>query len=439
MIGILAIVGCSEGSPLPEDLWTLNIYPGRTLTYNLGSPAYIWHNLYVENINGVLSGNVTGTGIPGRLAQWVGASIIANATNTDAQVVAAVANSHTQNTDIILHGSGVPHLFDAGYLDDDLRTDRWLHEDTNTFLGVNVIGADNLAHTGGVEGYENTAVGYMALNNITTSYYNVAVGSRALGGLTTGQYNTAVGMMALNNITTGQFNTACGMQALDKNDGSYNTALGLFAGSNNLIGDGNVFLGSKAGEDELGSNKLYIDNTDDATPLIYGDFSTDDVKINGDFQVTEDLYFPTAGGGLPYGDIYSNTSNDVVCTVQNQWYQLSFNVAGVSNLTTISVANSDITVAKTGVYMIGFYNSKYCATANDFEYAIFLNNGATQIPNMVILETTLAGTKSASSAATGLYTLTAGDTVELWVRCTDAANKTMTITHADMNITMIGR
>jgi hypothetical protein len=34
-------------------------------------------------------------------------------------------------------------------------------------------------------------------------------------------------------------------------------------------------LGILAGSQETGSNKLYIDNTNTTTPLIYGDFSSD--------------------------------------------------------------------------------------------------------------------------------------------------------------------
>ncbi len=322
LIGILAIVGCTQGSPYPENMWTRSIYPGSTLTFDLGSPTYIWHNLYVENINGVLSGNVTGTGIPGRLVQWVGASIIANATNTDAQVVAAVANSHVQNTDITLTTNGVIRLISAGLLENDLDTDRWLSQDSNTFLGVDVAGADTLAHTAGFEGYyntgygnfalysitlgnQNTAIGCEAATDITEGNYNTAVGYKALGNITTGNGNTAVGRLALGQVGTGGYNTVVGNDALYQNTGSYNTAVGLFTGHENVGGSSNVFLGNKAGYAELGSNKLYIDNSDTATPLIYGDFASDYVNINGDL---------TANGNFNYG-ADAGASDNYTCTI----------------------------------------------------------------------------------------------------------------------------
>ncbi len=338
MIGILALVACTQGSPYPEDMWTRNIYPGSTLTFDLGSPTYMWHNLYVENINGVLSGNVTGTGIAGRLAQWVGPSIIANATNTDAQVVAAVANSHTQNTDIILTYNGINALINAGLLAYDLDTDRWLLQDTNTFLGVGVAGAGNLAHTALIEGYENTAIGCDAASSITTGYSNTFVGHNAGEGITTGYNNTAVGADAGNNITiadsnaafgdqalmnntggqntaigkgamggagAGSYNTVVGLQALNNTAGSQNTAIGVWAGTNNT-GDNNVFLGYRAGENNgATSNVLYVDNSNDPTPLIYGDFSTDEVTINGDL---------TANGNFNY-DADAGASDNYTCTI----------------------------------------------------------------------------------------------------------------------------
>ncbi|MEL4881585.1 hypothetical protein AAEH85_21780, partial [Shewanella algae] len=51
-------------------------------------------------------------------------------------------------------------------------------------------------------------------------------------------------------------------------------------GYNNISGSGNVFLGFGAGINELGSNKLYIDNAGRTTPIIYGDFTNKHVTIN---------------------------------------------------------------------------------------------------------------------------------------------------------------
>jgi hypothetical protein len=46
-------------------------------------------------------------------------------------------------------------------------------------------------------------------------------------------------------------------------------------------GGSNVFLGHNAGYNETGSNKLYIDSSNTAAPLLYGDFDADKAGING--------------------------------------------------------------------------------------------------------------------------------------------------------------
>jgi hypothetical protein len=45
-------------------------------------------------------------------------------------------------------------------------------------------------------------------------------------------------------------------------------------------------LGYNAGYNETGSNKLYIDNSGTTTPLIYGEFDNQFVKINANFTAT---------------------------------------------------------------------------------------------------------------------------------------------------------
>jgi hypothetical protein len=101
-----------------------------------------------------------------------------------------------------------------------------------------------------------------------------------------GSSNVFVGNVAGYSNTEGGFNTYVGHSAGALNTtGEENTIIGARAGILNTTGSGNVFLGYDAGESELGSNKLYIDNSDTSSPLIWGDFSSDIVAINGKFGV----------------------------------------------------------------------------------------------------------------------------------------------------------
>lgn len=70
--------------------------------------------------------------------------------------------------------------------------------------------------------------------------------------------------------------------------GSTNVAVGKQAGYSNTVGSRNVFLGYMAGYKETGSDTLYIANSSTTQPLIYGEFDTKIVIINGTLSQTSD-------------------------------------------------------------------------------------------------------------------------------------------------------
>ena len=190
----------------------------------------------------------------------------------------------------------------------------------NTAIGFNTLSAITT-------GSYSTAVGSQALELNTSGEYNTAVGWSALGGNTTGSYNAAFGKYALGYNLSGQNNSAFGNNALEINyTGGYNTAMGASVMTSNLSGGyntaygaealaattasnntavgfqagwsgtgasftGNVFLGYKAGYPETGGNKLYIENSNSATPLIWGDFNLDSLVINGDLTITGNVLY----------------------------------------------------------------------------------------------------------------------------------------------------
>ncbi|WP_415580822.1 tail fiber domain-containing protein [Flavobacterium longum] len=162
--------------------------------------------------------------------------------------------------------------------------------------GRNNVAVGYAAASANVAGNYITAVGESAMiyaNNTTTPFsaYNTAVGYYAMRGSTTsanntGTLNTGIGSQSMFAITSGLQNSGLGVNALYSNTtGSYNTGVGVGALFSNSTGSGNVALGFNAGASETGSNKLYIDNSSTAAPLIYGDFSTDLLRANGNFRV----------------------------------------------------------------------------------------------------------------------------------------------------------
>jgi hypothetical protein len=126
----------------------------------------------------------------------------------------------------------------------------------------------------------NVFIGYDAGESNLTGIGNVFIGQEA-GDKANSNYNTFVGAWSGLLTTTGGDNTFIGQDAgILNTTGSSNTFIGKQAGYSNSTGSSNVFIGREAGYSETGSNKLYIDNSNTASPLIYGEFDNDRIGIN---------------------------------------------------------------------------------------------------------------------------------------------------------------
>ena len=129
-----------------------------------------------------------------------------------------------------------------------------------------------------------------AAGRINSFSSNVFVGNR-VGENNNGSLNTFIGNHAGRNNTTGAGNTFIGDNTGQNSTGYNNVFLGRSAGINNT-GSANVFLGTNAGFSETGSNRLYIENSASSTPLIWGDFGSDTVKIYGTLGIKDVYRFP---------------------------------------------------------------------------------------------------------------------------------------------------
>ena len=187
---------------------------------------------------------------------------------------------------------------------------------TNNILHVRITqkGQIETLNTGGSVFIGNGA----GTHDNGTNNGNTAIGQNALRDVSTGSSNTAVGKQALLYNSTGQDNTAIGLSALGHTVGSHNVAMGSGAGFNNTTGNRNVFIGVNAGFNETGSNKLYIENSNSATPLIGGDFSTNEVNVNGSLTVSDTgdgailTIHDSDGGGVRPGIKFTNNSSQFI-------------------------------------------------------------------------------------------------------------------------------
>ena len=234
----------------------------------------------------------------------------------------------------------------------------------NTKLGDNALymnssGSNNTAlgayalFTNG-SGSWNTAVGTQSLWKNTTGNANVASGYRSLYSSSTGDYNVASGHGSLFSNTTGNSNVASGYGSLAENTtGIQNIGLGHQAGYSNQTGSRNIFLGYEAGYSETGSDKLYIDNSRTATPLIYGDFASDALTINGTLNSTGNL--TTSGTFTATGNViapaFYHTDGTKMLSIQDGSIHL-----GASSMifTDSSVSgNADIMYSSSGKIQLG--------------------------------------------------------------------------------------
>ena len=150
-------------------------------------------------------------------------------------------------------------------------------------------------------GANSTLYGQHAGENLSTGQNNTFIGKNAGQNLTTGEANTFLGRSSGFNTIEGSNNTFLGRASGSNNfEGSNNTFLGSSAGGSSN-GNSNIFIGQAAGFNETGNSRLYIHPDASSTPLIYGEFDNQLLRINGDLEVTGD--FPGSDSqSLSYDD-----------------------------------------------------------------------------------------------------------------------------------------
>ena len=238
----------------------------------------------------------------------------------------------------IMNSAGTDFEYDSDFTWDANRL--YINKGTgNIFIGDNA--GDN-----SVSGTYNICMGTNAGGALTTGNYNfiagkdagdamtqaqnsIIIGNEAGSGINTGNSNVLIGYRSGRTITTNSNNTFIGADVGYNQIGTRNTFIGAAAGGNNnanadaddcvlvgygagasledgddnvfigrgaaggtvVDGTGNICIGFNAGNDGSGdfSNKLYIENSNSSTPLIYGEFDNDSLRINGVLEVDSTL------------------------------------------------------------------------------------------------------------------------------------------------------
>jgi len=252
------------------------------------------------------------------------------------QYVLHVAASGTENT---FAGSQAGGNITSGEYNVGIGYYAGYHNQTGTG-NVSIGYQSGGAGAGSPYSYSNCVfIGYQAASSQRTASQNVAVGYRASMDNQTGLNVTAVGFNAGKSTTanggtfigahssyystsgassvsvggasgyynvTGEHNVFVGYSAgygSSGNSYSNNVVIGYQAGLS-ISGTGNVFIGHQAAYNETGSNKLYISNSNTATPLIYGEFDNNLLKINGNVLPATSGTRDLGSIAMPWKDLY---------------------------------------------------------------------------------------------------------------------------------------
>jgi len=257
---------------------------------------------------------------------------------------------------------------------------------TELFLGVNAglnaggssasIGIGSSALAANISGINNVAIGNFSLYKYTGGG-TLAIGSSCMWNNETGTYNIGIGNSALYALVSGDQNTAVGHNA------------GRMA-----TGSGNLFLGYRSGYNETGNNKLYIENSDIVTPLIYGEFDNDLIRINGDLDIT--------------GDISGVEINDLSDGISDNSSLFLGNYAGEYNLS--NTANVGVGISALFMNTGGYYNVAVGSGAL-YDNETGNNNiavGKSALSNSLGNSNIAIGTESLTTLVTGDYNTAVG-------------------------------
>ena len=202
----------------------------------------------------------------------------------------------------------------------------------NTGLGQNALYSNTTASN-------NTAVGYQA-GYSSTAADNVFVGFQS-GYYTTGTQNTYVGRSAgsASTSSSGVNNTALGYLAGNAiTSGNYNTAVGSYAGSAVTTGSHNVYVGQSAGDGSVasttGSGNIIVGDSSSLSGA--GDSNEIVIAYNATGKGSSTGYISANGGSIYQGN---NSTLWAITSDERLKKNIVDNTVGLSAINQIKVRN----------------------------------------------------------------------------------------------------
>jgi hypothetical protein len=312
--------------------------------------------------------------------------------------------------------------------------------------------ADYDGNVSALQGFRNVSAHYGS-GTITNMFGSgFAVAQQASAGAVTNMYGNHIACTS--DVTSDGTTNMYGLY-IENIDDADTLNYSIYTNNGTVYLKGNVGIGQTvpnqklhvAGNIKMDDNyKLVCGTGNDAVSYYDGTDYIINPKLvgTGAVKITGDMKFSGSGTGLPYAEIYAYNSNTTITIsgtgIANKVQVTAFDTNGVSNLMTPDHTNDHITVSEAGVYLCNISISAESAGGAAYEvgFAVYKNNGATQFPNLhVHRNLSGAGGDTGSMSMTGLITLAANDTVEVWVY-NETNTSNVIVDDITMNLVMVG-
>jgi len=243
------------------------------------------------------------------------------------------------------------------------------------------------------------------------------------------------------------FEGAGGNLTLNAGDGGTDTATNRDGGDLVLNAGAKAASGADGAVDVqvAGASRIKADGTGlgfftaTATPVVQQTASSALTKPTGSSDAGTSLTNEAAD----YGGIWVNANGaSLTLTTSGSWYQfVAFDTNGVSRGATPDHTNDHITVGTTGDYEITAHISfTGGSTNNTYEWAVQVDgdiSGTGVFGNLMARRAIGTASLAGSATIVSQVTLTAGETVELWARCTTTSSTSITGIHVALAIKQI--
>jgi hypothetical protein len=154
------------------------------------------------------------------------------------------------------------------------------------------------------------------------------------------------------------------------------------------------------------------------------------------------LSFVGTSSGLILGEVWvkDNTSTTTLNSTGSKVQFVHFDTNGASKGVTPDNTTDDLTIVTAGLYRVTMTMSieNQAGASHDIEVAVWKNNGATELTNVHSHRTLGAGTDIGSITIEGYASLSASDTLEIWLDTDRASNSDVIVSDCNLHAELVG-